>query len=514
MRRYNVCVVSSLRDLLIEYPPIMLEAIAEGWRIALTDEQLPEIVDRLVAEMSDREALEAVVGRLSAAEQEALAFVVAKGQVRGHILGRKYGRIRHLGPGRLEWEQAWRNPDTPTEQLWFLGLIYRSFGVDEGYHGEIFIVPPEISNALPQMSPPLSAFRVEPTPIPAFVRDDRDGLAHDAFAILSHLRNHAVRAKRGALAKHELARVLPRLAIQDAERLRFLHHLCERGHLICTEEGLWQLTQRAAEWLRNGDIARCRSLYRAWLEDTDWNELCMMPSVRCESTGWRNEPVLARKGVVGHLGRCTAEVWFSVDSLVQSIHDVDPDFMRPDGDYDSWYIRDVGTGQYLMGYSNWDKVEGAFIRYLLQCPLLWLGVVAIGRRQEKGDAYGFMLTVRGAAILGLWEAASGEECSSRGLFSDRFVMSPDFQVTVPLLASWYDRFLLERFSRWVGEQGGVAHYQIDAASLRLALEKGVTVRQIQTFLRRVTGGQVPEQVLRALQAWGRGAEYSLHTPPS
>lgn len=514
MRRYNVCVVSSLRDLLIEYPPIMLEAIAEGWRIALTDEQLPEIVDRLVAEMSDREALEAVVGRLSAAEQEALAFVVAKGQVRGHILGRKYGRIRHLGPGRLEWEQAWRNPDTPTEQLWFLGLIYRSFGVDEGYHGEVFTVPPEISNALPPMSAPLSAFRVEPTPIPAFVRDDRDGLAHDAFVILSHLRNHAVRAKRGALAKHELARVLPRLAIQDAERLRFLHHLCERGHLICTEEGLWQLTQRAAEWLRNGDIARCRSLYRAWLEDTDWNELCMMPSVRCESTGWRNEPVLARKGVVGHLGRCTAEVWFSVDSLVQSIHDVDPDFMRPDGDYDSWYIRDVGTGQYLMGYSNWDKVEGAFIRYLLQCPLLWLGVVAIGRRQEKGDAYGFMLTVRGAAILGLWEAASGEECSSRGLFSDRFVMSPDFQVTVPLLASWYDRFLLERFSRWVGEQGGVAHYQIDAASLRLALEKGVTVRQIQTFLRRVTGGQVPEQVLRALQAWGRGAEYSLHTPPS
>jgi len=508
MRRYNVCVVSSLRDLLIEYPPIMLEAIAEGWRIALTDEQLPEIVDRLVAEMSDKESLEAVVGRLSADEQEALAYVVAKGQVKAHILARKYGRIRHLGPGRLEWEQAWRNPDTPAEQLWFLGLIYRSYGVDEGYHGEVFTVPPEISNALPPMSAPLSAFRVELAPIPVHVRDDRDALAHDAFVILSHLRNHAVRAKRGALAKHELAKVLPRFALQDAERLRFLHHLCERGHLICTEEGLWQLTHRAAEWLRKGDIARCRSFYRAWLEDSDWNELCIMPSVRCESTGWRNEPVLARKGIVDHLVRCTPEVWFSIDSLVESMHDVDPDFMRPDGDYDSWYIRDVGTGQYLMGYSNWDKVEGAFIRYLVQCPLLWLGVVAIGRPQEEGDARSFMLTRRGAAILGLWEEASVEVGSSRGIFSNRFVTSPDFQITVPRLASWYDRFLLERFSRWVGEQGAVVHYQIDAASLRPAIEKGVTVRQIRTFLRRVTGDQLPEQVLRALEAWGRGAEYA------
>ena len=41
----------------------MLEAIAEGWRIPLTDEQRPEIEALLAAEMTDREAAAAVARR-------------------------------------------------------------------------------------------------------------------------------------------------------------------------------------------------------------------------------------------------------------------------------------------------------------------------------------------------------------------------------------------------------------------------------------------------------------------
>jgi hypothetical protein len=77
---------------------------------------------------------------------------------------------------------------------------------------------------------------------------------------------------------------------------------------------------------------------------------------------------------------------------------------------------------------------------------------------------------------------------------------------VPLAADWYDRFLVERFARWLKEQDGAAHYVIDADSVRSALERGVTVRQMHAFLRRVTGRPVPRQVLHALKSWAGNGE--------
>jgi len=505
---YNVRVVRSLRDCLTEYPHILLEAIADGWRISLTDEQFPEIVDRLVAEMTDREAIEATLQRLSDAEREALAFVAAKGQAKAHLLTRKYGHIRRLGPGRLEWELAWQNPVSPVERLWFLGLIYRGYGVDDRYHGEVFFVPAEILANLPPMRAPLQVFRVEPARQPSIIRDDQDALARDAFVILSHLRNHDVRARQAVLARHELATVRHRLIIQDPQRLRFLHHICEQAELICRKEGRWQPTRHAASWLKGEPLARRRTFYQAWLEDPNWNELCMMPSVRCEDTGWRNDPILARQGILGYLRKCPSNAWLTITSFVESIHDVDPDFMRPDGDYDSWYIRDAQTGHYLMGYGNWGKVEGTFIRYLLEYPLLWLGVVAIGYPEREEVARSFMLTEQGAAILGLREveASSSNNIREKERSLRHILVQPDFKVTVPLGASWYDRFLLERFARWVDERHGVAHYAIDSGSVRAAAKREVTVQQIHAFLRRVTGGRLPKQVLRALKSWASGDE--------
>jgi len=471
----------------------MLEAIADGWNIALTDEQASEIVAHLVAEMTNSEAIKVVLQRLSDVEREALAFAAAMGQVKAHVMARKYGSIRRLGPGRLEWEKAWRQPASALERLWFLGLLYRAYGLDEMYHGEVFFIPAEIRDVLPPMSAPWPIFEVKPVPSPPIVRDDQDALVHDAFVILSYLRNKDVRAKKGVLAARELANLHPRLALQDPRRLLFLHHICEQAGLICREEGLWKPTGKAACWLKQGDLARRRTFYHAWLEDPNWNELHMMPSVRCEDTGWRNDPLLARKGVLSYLLKCSVDAWLTISSFVGSIYEVDPDFMRPDGDYDSWYIRDAQTGHYLMGYGNWEKVEGALIRYFLEYPLLWLGVVAIGYPQAEERPCCFMLTNQGATILGLREVKESPR--------HRISVQPNLQITVPREASWYDRFLLERFARWVDEQHGIAHYVIDARSVRTCLESGISVKQIYAFLQRATGNRVPEQVLRALKSW-------------
>lgn len=482
----------SLSQSLAEYPRIMLEALAEGWGIALTDEQTPEIVELLAAEMVRPDSLRRLLRRLSDAEREALAYVAALGQVKAHVMTRKYGSIRRLGPGRLEWERAWRQPISAAERLWFLGLLYREYGVAERYHGEMFYVPPEIRTVLPPMEVRLPAFHAEIAPNPPAVQDDGDALARDAFVILSYVRKHQVPARKGGFTARELAALRPRLAgALHGDRLRFLQHVLAQVGLLGQEERLWKPTPQAAAWLKAGDIARRRMLYQAWLEDADWNELWMIPELHCEETGWRNDAVLARKGVVRYLEQCPVGSWVSLASFVASVRDVDPDFMRPDGDYDSWYIRDAQRGQYLTGFASWDKVEGTLIRYLLEQPLRWLGVVAIGRSQAEAQPYCFMLTAQGAAVLGLQETKTGPFLP--------LVVQPDLSVLVPPKASWYDRFLLERFARWVEDKEGTACYRIDAASLRACLASGVTMGQILAFLRRATHNRLPQAAVRALQ---------------
>ena len=557
-----------LRDSLTEYPRIMLEAIAEGWGIALTDEQSPEVVDRLAAEMVDPESVQFVLRRLSEMEREALAYVSALGQVKVHVMTRKYGAIRHLGPGRLEWEAAWRQPVSSAERLWFLGLIYREYAQDERYHGEVVYIPAELRTALPPLSIELPTFRVEPAPNPTaphtraknagrhtgtrdgipMVQDDGDALARDVYVVLAYVRNHQVRERtpkrgygvptresarlrrdsrgyavrpgglrpngrvpKGILTARELAALRPRLAgSSDPQRLRFLLHLCAKGGFIGAEEGLWVPTAEAATWLKGSDIARQRALYRTWLDDTDWNELWLMPGVHCENTGWRNDPLLPRQTVVDYLRQCPVATWWTIRSFVESIHGVAPDLMRPDGDYDSWYIRDVQTGQYWMGWGSWPKVEGALIGYLLQQPLRWLGVVATGQPEGEVDAGCFMLTRQGAAVLGAGDVAPTPKShrlrrasTGYGVPSQPQLMTVqgDLQVLVPHGASWYDRFLLERFATWVSEKDGTAHYRMDARSVHACVSSGVTLEQMLAFLRRVSGNRLPPAAVRSLQDW-------------
>jgi hypothetical protein len=481
----------------------MLEAIADGWRISLTDERLPEIIDRLVDEMTQPQTVRATVKRLSAEEKEALAFVAAQGQVKAHVLTRKYGQVRRLGAGRLEWEAAWRQPVSVAERLWFLGLIYRAYAVDGAYHGEFFAVPPEIRPILPAMQAVLPVFSVQCGAQPSLVRDEQDALARDVFVVLSHLRNQDVRAKKGVLAKHELDRIRDRLTCTDPPRLLLLWRTCEQAGLVHGEEGMWQPTQRAAVWLRGDALSRQQMLFQSWLTDAGWNELCAMPSVRCEDTGWQHDPVRAREALLDHLRKCPLGAWLEVDSLIGAIYETDPDFLRPDGDYESWYIRDAQSGQYLVGFASWGRVEGALIRYLLEHALFWLGIVALGHGQEAESATVFRLTPTGTALLsGETGQTSGEDRVPSQEPAGRIVLSSDLRILVPSAVNWYDRFLLERFAHWVEEHAGVARYTMDSRSVRRALSRGVTVRQIEAFLRRTTGKRMPIEVQRALKAWG------------
>ena len=493
--------VRSLRRSLMEYPPVLLKAIAEGWRVSLTDEQTAEIVSLLASVMSNRSDVERVVGSLGEAEKQALGYAAATGSVKAHAFQRKFGVVRGMGPGRLEWEEAWIHPASPAESLWYLGLIQREVSRIGAYHGDVFFVPAEIVGALPRLPADLPSFRLESSQPPSLIKDDGDALARDTFLLLSYLRRHDIRTKKEGWSRRAFSEMRNRLSgSASVERLGLLERVCVRAGLAELTEGRWRPSAKTASWLKKTPEGRQRLLFEAWRTEPDWNELCQLPGIRCEKTGWRNDPRLARDAAVRHLRDCPIEGWSTIASFVDAVREVDPDFQRPDGDYDSWYIKDVRTGAYLAGFIHWDAVEGALLRYLLAGPLRWLGVVALGRTApDEGDNC-FRLTQLGSAVLRLLGARSTDATVPAAPARQLFVVRPDLHVIVPAQAEWYDRWLLGRFADWAGSKQGAAVYRIDAAALRTCLQEGATLRQILAFLKRVSGGLLPEQVARSLRA--------------
>ena len=491
----------SLLHSLTEYPLVLLKAIAEGWRLSLTDEQTAEIVGLLAEAMSDRSAVARVVGSLGETERQALGYAAAAGPVKAHVFQRKFGTVSGMGPGRLEWNEAWRHPASPAESLWYLGLIQREVARMGAFHGDVFYLPPETLAVLPPLAADVPAFRLEPCPPPQLIQGDGEALPRDVFLLLSYLRRHDIRMKKDGWSRRAWLEMRNRLSgSETAERLGLLERVCVRAGLAELVDGAWRPAAKAASWLKRNPEARQKQLYDAWRTDSDWNELCRLPGLSCEPTGWRNNPRLARDAAARYLRECPIGCWSTLASFIDSVREVDPDFQRPDGDYESWYIKNASTGTYLTGFVHWDAVEGALLRYLLVNPLRWLGLVEVGCAAAGQEASCFRLTELGASVLRSPEAAALPESVGPGRrASQLFVVHPDLRVFVPAGAEWYDRWLLGRFANWAGSKEGAAVYRIDAAALQACLKDGATVRQIVAFLKRVSGGRLPERLTASLR---------------
>jgi hypothetical protein len=195
---------------------------------------------------------------------------------------------------------------------------------------------------------------------------------------------------------------------------------------------------------------------------------------------------------------CRPGTWYRIEALVAAIKDVDADFQRPDGDYDSWYIRDEETGVYLSGFESWGAVEGRLIRYLIRKPMAWLGLVDLGRDDEDQAPTAFRLTQSGAAFLGVAAPPPIPEPSSARLRSG-------FRVAVPTVRR-YERFQLARVADWF-QSGAPFVYRLTPSSLERARQQGISITRVLEFLGDLIEAPVPRPVEAALTRWAaRGAE--------
>jgi len=501
----------SLHQCLLDTDLVRLRAIAHFWDIALVANRQRDMAGQLAEAMAVPETIADAQGALPDDQRQALeALLAAGGRMPLRVFTRQWGEIRAMGPGRLERERPWWKPISPAEGLWYRGFIFRAFEqVPEGTY-EVVFIPPELRTGLPAPSTLSPAIVLGPAAEPAAVRSAGDAFLDDACTLLSYLQNERVHpGPQGDWpARHE-ARLTHRLHDPDPARLAFLRHLAHHlGWLWVTDAGrLRPDPGPVTAWLQSSTDQQRDALARAWRDDPTWNDLFHVSTLRPEDTGsWRNDPLLARGRILHHLRACAPIIWYRLDDFVAAVKQADPDFQRPDGDYTTWYIRDVATDAYLSGFESWDHVEGALIRYLITRPLAWLGLTDLGSGilSSASDLLPpafFRLTPAGAAFLGLAELPS--ESGPAPL-----TLRPDFTVLVPPPRR-YERFQLARIADWV-RTGDPFIYRLTPASLERARRQGIPVGRVLEFLKQATGRPVPRFVEAALARWEvRGAEARL-----
>jgi hypothetical protein len=472
------------------------------WGLEVQTKRPLEIAAELAQYLADPAHASDAWETLSQNERAALrALLSAGGAMPKAVFFRDFGEIRPIGPGRLEREAPWRDPKSPAEGLWYAGLIYAGFSGEGDETYPIYFVPAELRAVLPvQAGDPSGGLWVEPAAAPDHHRFGGYLLLDDVTTVLSFIHNETVRSSGTTAAawtrtaKRTLTRIL-----RDTEpvRIDFILHLLDHlGWARTTEDGRLRLApEPTLAWLQMPSDESLAMLVSAWRQLEDWNELWLLTGLQPVETGtWRGDPKLARAALLRHLQSLQKGDWYRVVDFVDAIKASDPDFLRPGGDYEQWYIRDATSGDYLAGFDSWDQVEGVVLRALLSGPAWWLGLVELDED----------------------EVGTGREVFRRWPGSDAVIaqkptvpkLQPALTISMPGERR-FERFQLARIAD-LAVVSDPFIYRLTPSSLARARMQRIDVDKVLDFLDGLSDAPVPTAVRSSLTRWAeRGTEVWL-----
>ncbi len=487
------------------YDLALLRVIANRWDVDLTARDAHAAAGQLVAGMHSPTRVADVWGRLDESQRQALQTLLgAGGKMAMGMFKRMFGDIRTMGPERLAREQPYLNPVSLAEALYYRGLIATTF--DSGAAGvQSFIyVPDDLIPLLPTHrtgykldAPPTAAAPVVSRPEPANIRLADSSLVDDLTTFLAFCQHYAVAPvdSGGVLSISPEAQQAVKpffLGSSTAARLGLIIALSAELELASMRDNAYLPQPTARRWLELRRADQQREVAEAWRRSTFYNELLYTPGLKFDpSAGAPNDPLLVRQTVLNFLEDVPADEWWRVDEFVAEIKETEPDFQRPSGDYDSWYIRDGHTDEFLRGFGTWDRVEGALLRFTLTGVMAGLGLIDTA---EKSTAC--RLTASGRALIGLndWPQAIGSQ--------PPITIHDDGTIEVPGAANRYDRFQLSRFCEWL-KAGEPFVYRLSATSLGQAAGQHLHSEHILTFLQRASADVVPAAVEQMIQNWAQ-----------
>lgn len=492
----------NLEQALLDHELIVLRVIGEWLGLDLTGTDKATAVDQLTMALAQVDLVNEME-YLEPEEAAALTDLVRQGgRAPVAVFARQHGEVRPMGPGRMEREEPWLDPANPAESLWYRGFLYRAFDqTDEGML-EFYYIPQEL---LYRLAPPAPVRREEPafepdepalgpTNAPVESRPTPTDAVDDLTTLLAL-------AQRTGLRPDRLPDLDGLLANPDRDRRSMLLTLATEMSLLRRADDILRPTRAAIDWLQQSREAQLRALVDAWSRSA-WNELRHTPGLTIEGEGWQNDPLPARTALMDTLP--ADDHWYRLADVVAVIHTQDPDFQRPDGNYETWYIRDAETQNYLSGFADWGRVEGRLLRYLIQGPLFWLGMVELSA--AGSDEATYRLSTRALAWLGDEPAAADE-------IKVPLIVQPDGIILAPFNASRYERFQAARIADPEPLTPGKPYrYRIVPSSLTEAQSQGISPERMLQFLESAGGRPVPAAVRRGISRWAeKGVEGRLQS---
>jgi hypothetical protein len=492
----------TLEQALLDHELIVLRVIGEWLGLDLTGTDKAAAVDQLTMALAQVD-LVSEMEYLEPEEATALADLVRQGgRAPVAVFARDHGEVRLMGPGKLEREEPWLDPASPAESLWYRGFLYRGFDqTDEGTL-EFYYIPQEL---LYRLAPPAAAKReerpdeAEPSLRPINPPGEARPAPTDAVDDLTTL---LALAQRTGLRPDRLPNLDGLMMDPDRGRRSLLLTLATEMSLLRRTDDILRPTRAAIDWLQQSREAQLRVLVDAWSRSF-WNELRHTPGLVAEGESWQNDPLLARTALMDALP--ADDQWYRLGDIVSVIRREDPDFQRPDGNYETWYIRDAQTLDYLSSFEDWERVEGRLLRYLIQGPLYWLGMVELSAANGS-DSAAYRLTPRALAWLGDEPAAADE-------VKVPLVVQPDGIILAPYNASRYERFQAARIADPEPLSPGRPYrYRIVPSSLAEAQGQGISPERMVQFLESASGRPVPTSVRRGISRWSeKGIEGRLQS---
>ena len=482
-----------------------LRIVAELWGLDLeipieTTSRHEEAFQKLVQALLDRELVAEILEALPTESRDALAELQShQGALPWSQFTRKYGEIREMGSGRRDREKPYLDPASTVETLWYRGFIFRAFLDTPGGPQEFTYIPNDLAVLLPE--PPPSAEQPPGRPAASAER------AHLIFAS-DRLLDHACTL----LAALRLNLELDAPEVQAAAWESTFPHSPSREQLLALLLGLGlvdaqsrmpepEAVRQFLEMPRGDALAY---LSNAWMHSSVYNELSELPGVSMEGD-WQNDPLRTRLWLLDVLARIPENSWWSLQSFIGAVKSTQPDFQRPAGDYDSWYLRDQASGEYLRGFENWDRVEGALIRFMIIGPLHWLGILDLAAPAQGAAPAAFRSSAWAKTLL------QGSPPAGFPLEEGKLLVRSNAQIRVPHLVPRQVRYQVARFCEWVKADQDAYDYRLSPASLVRAREQGLKTSHLTSLLNRYAKA-IPPNLARALQRWEeRGSEARIET---
>ena len=468
-----------------------LRIIAEQWGIELDEQDTSSALLHLKSLLIDSARVKEVVDGLPPDAKEALKDLARHaGRLPWAQFTRLYGEVREMGVAKRDREHPYKQPISAVEQLWYRGFLARAFFDSPAGPEEFAYIPDDLLAQMPQ---------VADAAVPLMGRQASVAEYAHVALVNDRVLDHACTLLAALRMSISLPGPFPTPTGEELTPSILTILLLASG--LLDETGM-PLPEPVRLFLEATRAEALVNLFRAWKLSDQFNELLMLPDLSTEGN-WKNDPVRARQAILAYLNGIPTDTWWSLGSFIAAIKQRNPDFQRPAGDYDSWFIRNKRSGEYLRGYEHWEAVDGRLVRYILTGPLYWLGVLDLACPESGQEVTAFRLSHWSRALL------NDKHPKGMPMEEESLVVRSDARLSARRLLPRKARYQLARFCEWGKETPDEYQYQISPASLTQARKQGLTVSQLLVLINRYAKA-APPSLVKALERWDKnGSEARL-----